>query len=141
MGYIAAAAVHRTAKCCLQNQQQQADGKRSAVVDDYSCSKPQLWQQQFDNGGSGLVHSACRSSSIDSKMLLQYFCNNIILMKQILILYFCYFEPMSLWYTNFTRNSGTVEVQRQLRPLFLILTRSARQQNRTRYCTQYSTAG
>ena len=29
-------------------------------------------------------------------------------MKQFLILYFCYFEPMSLWYTNFTRSSGTV---------------------------------
>ena len=47
MGYIAAAAVHRTAKCCLQNQQQQADGRRSAVVDDYSCSQPQLWLNFF----------------------------------------------------------------------------------------------
>ena len=28
---------------------------------------------------------------------------------------------MSLWYTNFTRKSGTVAVQRQLRPRFLIL--------------------
>ena len=54
-------------------------------------------------------------------------------MKQILILYFCYFEPMSLCYTNFTRNSGTVKVQGQLRPLFLILARSARPQ----YSTQY----
>ena len=44
-------------------------------------------------------------------------------MKQILILYFCYFEPMSLWYTNFMRNSGTVKVQGQHRPLFLILAR------------------
>ena len=58
-------------------------------------------------------------------------------MKQILILYFCYFEPMSLWYTNFTRNSGTVKVQGQHHPLFLILSRSARRQYRTRYCTQY----
>ena len=42
-------------------------------------------------------------------MLQQYFCNNIILMKQILILYFCYFEPMSLWYTNFTSNARNGE--------------------------------
>ena len=51
---------------------------------------------------------------------------------------YCYFEPMSLWYTNFTRNSGTVKVQGQLRPLFLILARSARRQYRTRYCIQYT---
>ena len=59
-------------------------------------------------------------------------------MKQILILYFCDVEPMSLWYTNFTRNSGTVKVQGQHRPLFLILARSARRQYITRYCTQYT---
>ena len=52
-------------------------------------------------------------------------------MKQILILYFWYFEPMSL---------ATAErwKLRQLRPLFLILARSARRQYRTHYCTQYT---
>ena len=30
-------------------------------------------------------------------------------MKQILILYLCYFEPMSLWYTTFTRNARNGE--------------------------------
>ena len=35
-------------------------------------------------------------------------------------LIFLLFEPMSLWYTHFTRNSGTGKL-RQLRPRFLIL--------------------
>ena len=92
-------------------------------------------QQTVGSSGVASVSRSCGSSSwitaaaawfavlaaaaLTAEMLLKI--SEIILMKQILILYFCYFEPMSLWYTTFTRNSGTEAVQRQLRPSFLIL--------------------
>ena len=44
-------------------------------------------------------------------------------MKQILILYFCYFEPMSLWYANFTPSSGAVKSTKATSSSLLILSR------------------
>ena len=48
---------------------------------------------------------------------------------------------MALGYTNFTRNSGTVEVQGNIIGSGLSLSLShCTPKYRTRYCTQYSTA-
>ena len=52
------------------------------------------------------------SSSINSKALMLYFVIALFYMTWILILYFCYFELMSLCKRNSTRMQGTVKVRR-----------------------------
>ena len=94
------------------------------------------WPAFNSNSNNDLIRGGFWSGSgINSKILQQYFCNNIIIMKQILILYFCYFEPMSRWYTNYYANAGNGESWGNIIGSSLSL---ARRQYRTRYCTQYT---
>ena len=72
-------------KCCLQNQQQQADSRQSAVVVQLqqAAAVAGSWLQP---GKAAAVTTAAEraapaggSSSITAEMLLQHFCNSIII--------------------------------------------------------------